>query len=129
MQEPEEDDDDGWSVSPVEWLLSDYPPPEQGNTAALERYQRNLAVWESAMYYRGPLMIIRLPHPTRYFTLYGPCDWPVPLGPDAYRIEQQGTEWSVTFPPLNQEIYRGAGPVELLPAPGQPGPDLAVKAS
>lgn len=127
--ESHEDDEEGWDTNPLGWMFSDFPPPEQGATAALERYQRNLQVWESAMYYRGPLMMLRLPHPTRFFTLYGPCDWPVPLGPEAYRIEQQGTEWSVTFVPLEQEIYRGAGPVELLPAPDQFGPDPGVSAS
>ena len=93
------------------------PEPFAEHFKTMLEHRRREPVWERL----GPMptgpTVIRLPQPIKYQRYFGPNDWAVPLSPEHYRISQEGEEWTVTFLPLHEVIYRGPGPVKIVSAP------------
>ncbi len=95
------------------------PEPFAQHFRTMLEHHRRQPVWDQLQPLDVGPTVIRLPHPIPFERYYGPHDWAVPMGQDAYRIEQHGDEWTVTFLPLGEVVYRGPGPVHIFSAPKQ----------
>lgn len=93
-------------------LRSLKPVGYEHHARAVTSFNRGNPVYERFMARdpSRPWTVIHLPAPVNSAI---PADWSVPLEPEDYRVEQIGDQWVVTFLPLEQEIYRGAGPVTI----------------